>query len=391
MADSDFRLTKGGGMLASVYIKDGNIHFYNEKDSFSDLGGLAYELGRPLLDFVCYEPERFEDSFSMVVEAYDDDYAYMVAREPDFISELRQMMSEVQKHEVYIFFYAQTLAKFVLAFADSPRTAIERLEKQIPGAAEKLAWAAGFEWPTASQGKIFADKERLLFKAAKDAAAHMAWHLSGFQKLAVHEIEVLLHYRKEIEVPADRPLDYIDIMDTYHKEMFGVNYYLERRFATFYGRVASGQVEQLYGIESIEDLFRFEFVKMAERDIFIKRCKNCGRFFIPKRRADAEYCDRIFGDTGRRCSEVGATLRYERKVAENPVLDAHKRAYRRLNSRTRAKKMSQGDFMKWSEEAAKKRDECLAGELPFDEFVAWLEQGRVRKSKSKPAQSDNDG
>lgn len=40
-------------MIASVYIKGGNIHIYNE-NSYSNLGGLVYELGRPLLDFVCY-------------------------------------------------------------------------------------------------------------------------------------------------------------------------------------------------------------------------------------------------------------------------------------------------------------------------------------------------
>jgi hypothetical protein len=51
-------------MIASVYIKDGSIHIYNEKSSLSGIGGIAYELGRPLLDVVCYEPERFEEAFS---------------------------------------------------------------------------------------------------------------------------------------------------------------------------------------------------------------------------------------------------------------------------------------------------------------------------------------
>jgi len=104
---------------------------------------------------------------------------------------------------------------------------------------------------------------------------------------------------------------------------------------------------------------------MIENDIFIKKCKNCERFFIPKRRADAEYCERSFGENGRKCSEVGAMLRYEKKVAENPILEAHKRAYRRLNSRARAKKMSQAEFLKRSSEASRKRDECMAGTLPF--------------------------
>ena len=218
----------------------------------------------------------------------------------------------------------------------------------------------------------------------KDVVAAMHKHLCDFQKFIIHEIEVLLHYREKIEVPAGRSIDYIDILDEYHDVQGWGNYYLERPFCTFYGRVATSEAEQLYGINDIEDLFRFEFIKMIEHDVFIKRCKNCGRFFIPRRRADAQYCDRAFGDTLRKCSEIGATLRYEKKVAENPILDAHKKAYRRFNSRTRAKKMTQSEFMAWSDEATKKRDECLAGELPFDEFLAWLEQGRIRKSRSKP-------
>ena len=43
--------------------------------------------------------------------------------------------------------------------------------------------------------------------------------------------------------------------------------------------------------------------------------------------------------------------------------------------------MTQGEFLAWSEQARKLRDECVAGQLPFDEFVVWLEQGRVRKKR----------
>jgi len=74
-------------------------------------------------------------------------------------------------------------------------------------------------------------------------------------------------------------------------------------------------------------------------------------------------------------------LRYERKVAENTILEAHKKAYRRFHSRVRTKKMTHSEFMRWSDEASRLRDDCLAGTLPFDEFTAWLEQGRMRKAR----------
>jgi len=373
-------------MIASVYIKEGNIHFYNEKSSLSDIGGIAYELGRPLLDFVCYEPMQFQDGFAEITNEFDHDFSHMRVKEPEFREGLKQIMGELQQKEIYVFFYGQTLMDFIFAFVDSPTKAITRLEDNIPGAVDELAWAKDFQWP--SPGKVFADKDRLLLRAAKDAVAVMYKHLCKFQKFIIHEIEVLLHYRREIEVPSGRSIDYIDILDEYHTVTVGGNFYLEKPFRVFYGRVATGEVEQLYEIHSIEDLFRFEFIKMIEEEIYIKKCKNCERFFIPKRRADAEYCERIWGDTNRKCSEIGATLRYERKVAQNPILEAHKKAYRRFNSRTRAKKMTQTEFMLWSEEAAKKRDDCLAGELPFQDFIAWLEQGRIRKSRSASKNSD---
>jgi len=372
-------------MIASVYIKGGNIRFYNEKGSISNIGGMAYELGRPLLDFVCYEPERFDEGFAMIAEAFDNEYAHIVAKDADFIAELRQMMSDLQKEEIYVFFYSQMLMRFINAFIDSPREAVMQLAEKIPKANDKLGWALGFEWQKSNlsymQAIQYVDKEKRLFRAVKDAVALMYDHLCGFQKFIIREIEVLMHYRGEIKVPENRSIDYIDVLDEYHDIKGYGSYYLEKPFKTFYGRVTDGKIEQLYEIDSIEDLFRFEFIKMIKHDIFIKKCKNCERFFIPKRRADAEYCERIYGNTNRKCSEIGAMLRYERKVAGNPILEAHKKAYRRFHSRVRTKKMTQSEFLSWSEEASQKRDECLAGELTFEEFVGWLEQGRIRRSR----------
>ena len=372
-------------MIASVYIKDGNIHFYNEDNSLSGIGGLAYELGRPLLDFVCYEPERFIDGFSIIAKAFDNEYAHVGAKDEAFISALKEIMSESQQKEIYLFFYQQMLMDFLYKFIDSPREAVEQLAKMIPDAEEKLSWAMTFEWPASKSPfvkvGIFADKEKRLFRAARETIMLMYEQFCVLQEFSVSDIEALLHYRKEIEVPEGRSIDYIDILDVYHEAYGYENLYIETPYLTFYGRVTTGTIEQLYVINSIEDLFRFEFMKMMEHDIFIKKCKNCKRYFIPRRRVDAEYCERTFGETGRKCSEIGAMLRYEKKVAENPILEAHKKAYRRLHSRTRNKKMTQTEFMRWADEAVKKRDACMAGELAFDEFVEWLEQGRVRKAR----------
>jgi hypothetical protein len=321
-------------MIASVYIKDGNIHFYNEGDSLSAIGGLAYELGKPLLNFICFEPERFDEGFSDIAAAFEMPGGEIGMHAPEIQAGLRGMLTDMQASEIYLYFYGRALIN--AAYAGKPvREALNALSDDF--------------------------RSTLAF--------------------AQHEIEYLLMLREKF--PGVQPMEYLYMLDLASQRDFGASFFLEEPFKVFYGVPKPPEVVELYEIEEVRDLLRFEFIKMVEHNIFIKRCKNCGWFFIPSRRADAEYCDRMFADTGRKCSEIGAMRRYERKVAEDPVWEAYKKAYRRFNSRTRARKMTQAEFLQWSEQAARKRDECLAGDLPLEEYREWLEQGRIRKQRTK--------
>ena len=69
------------------------------------------------------------------------------------------------------------LMDFIYKFIESPHEAVEQLAEMIPDAEEKLRWAKEFEWSKSKspfvQVGIFADKEKRLFRAAKDAVALM--------------------------------------------------------------------------------------------------------------------------------------------------------------------------------------------------------------------------
>jgi len=62
----------------------------------------------------------------------------------------------------------------------------------------------------------------------------------------------------------------------------------------------------------------------------------------------------------------------------NPIHEAHLKAYRRMNSKARTKRIKQGEFLVWSDEARAKRDACLSGELDFAEFQAWLDMDKKK-------------
>jgi len=280
---------------------------------------------------------------------------------------------------MYISFYSQMMMDFVFAFIKSPQTAIEQIAKHIPVAEEKLSWAKDFRWPTTQP---YPNKEKRLYRAAQNVVELLSADLKLAQESMIYHIELLLLLREQMGSPKTSSMEYLYVMEELLKENSGHFHFIEKPFKAFYGMVQAPEIALLFEIESVKDLLRFEFIKMIEHDIFIKKCKNCERFFIPKGRIDAEYCDRIWGDGPRKCSEIGAMKRYGKKISSNPILDAHKKTYRRFNSRARTGKMTNAEFLTWAEEAARKRDECLAGKLPFDEFIAWLEQGRVRKARS---------
>jgi hypothetical protein len=269
---------------------------------------------------------------------------------------------------------------FVFTFIDAPQAAIEQLAENIPTARERLNWAWDFRW---SSHQEYPDSERMLYRAAMDVVVLLSADLKLAQEATTYFVEMLILIRQKMKTQTASSMEYLYIMEEHNKEHTGHYHFIEHPFQAFYGTVQPPEIALLFEIGSVKDLLRFEFIKMIEHDIFIKKCKNCERFFIPRRRIDTEYCDRIWGAGPRKCSEIGATLRYEKKVSENPILDAHKKAYRRFNSRARTGKMTNAEFLQWAEAAAQKRDDCLAGNLPLDDFVSWLEQGRVRKARSK--------
>lgn len=115
-----------------------------------------------------------------------------------------------------------------------------------------------------------------------------------------------------------------------------------------------------------------ELSKMIEANVIIKRCKNCGKYFIQKQNYNNDYCNRKYNQKGQTCKDIGASLQYKNKINNNPILKEYERAYKRYYARVTNNKMSTEDFRLWTEEASKKRD-CISAEYkihPSDQLIA---------------------
>ena len=106
----------------------------------------------------------------------------------------------------------------------------------------------------------------------------------------------------------------------------------------------------------------------------IKKCQNCGMYFIPNSRLDEVYCDYPKSD-GKTCKEKGATKAYNERLKQNKALAEYRRQYQVKSmalSRNRGNKQMKNDFEKWKKNAKIQVYKLKRGLLTEDEVYEWL-------------------
>lgn len=90
--------------------------------------------------------------------------------------------------------------------------------------------------------------------------------------------------------------------------------------------------------QGIYDLIDFSLRECVRRNIIMRRCKNCGKYFALTVHGSTEYCSRVFDSRGRTCKEVGAMRQYAQIHASDELLKIYRREYKRRFARiSRAK------------------------------------------------------
>ena len=125
---------------------------------------------------------------------------------------------------------------------------------------------------------------------------------------------------------------------------------------------------------SIYDLIDFAVRECVKREVKLRVCKNCGRYFYFTGRISAEYCNRTVDDKGRTCKEIGAFRAWEKKRSGDDLFKLYRREYKKRFAWIKAGKISQEDFYAWSEQAREKKDACEAGTLSVEKFGQWLKE-----------------
>lgn len=107
----------------------------------------------------------------------------------------------------------------------------------------------------------------------------------------------------------------------------------------------------------------------------IKRCQNCGMYFIPSFRLDEIYCD-YPKENGKTCREQGAILSYNKRLLEKNPYTEYRKLYQQkfgvVNKNKDNKKLKE-EFETWKKQAKSQIFKWKHGELTDNEIYEWLD------------------
>ena len=122
---------------------------------------------------------------------------------------------------------------------------------------------------------------------------------------------------------------------------------------------------------AIRDMIDFSLRGCVEKNIPLRRCRNCGRYFPIIGRITAEYCSRP-QPSGKLCRNIAPVQKWAKNSKKDLVFSEYRREYKRHFSWIKAGRISEEQFSAWAKQAKAKKHECDAEKISLDEFKAWL-------------------
>ena len=126
--------------------------------------------------------------------------------------------------------------------------------------------------------------------------------------------------------------------------------------------------------KDIYDLIDFHVRECVKREVRMRVCKNCLRYFAVTGKASTEYCGRVCDSKGRTCREMGAINTWTQRKQGDKVFKDYRSESKKRFARINAGKLTKSVFYAWSEEARKKIEDCDSGVISPEEFSQWLKE-----------------
>lgn len=131
-----------------------------------------------------------------------------------------------------------------------------------------------------------------------------------------------------------------------------------------------------YNCKNFEQFLQISFFTCLTKNFNIKKCENCGKYFIAYQRSDEKYCNRICPqDKNKTCKQYANFENWKNNINSNEELKTYRRIYMAKQMQTRRNPNNselKKSFDIWKKDAQLMRNQYVHGKINKKEFLLWL-------------------
>ena len=363
--------------IAKAHIKDNEIYFFFNFASFAKIS-CHNHLGKDLIDFIWMDRQNTQNIFNLLFSRY------LLCKHNKFtkdsiLDDLIEYMRPLVNKNTYLTAYIASAIDFLM------RDTIEDADFLVICELLNCDFENRNEL---SETYTQDDLKGIVFRELPEIISAQQDYLDADLELLTNKESPLIEY-----TPAQRlvilgnmgslKLEYLST--SFSSSIDCVDDLRDLKGGALRRHIKENNTEfiEMYELPEISDMLRFEMVQTVLHQRPFKRCKYCERLFIPSGRSDSEYCSRIMPGEEKPCNAIGAYRVRDAAVQNNNVKKAYKKAYDRMYSRKRNGLISDSEFTAWSWQAIDMRDQCLDGEISFEEYKMWLDKTKERAHRDR--------
>lgn len=137
----------------------------------------------------------------------------------------------------------------------------------------------------------------------------------------------------------------------------------------------------LYEVDRLECKYN-EKLDEAKKNIVVKKCSSCGKYFVVKNLHGTDCCSR-------KCQQAFADAKQREKINNHPILKLYTKVNKRMSARKRNGKLTKEEYSDWirkysdlrneyAEKYNNERDECIKKSIS-DEFSMIINESTRRE------------
>ncbi len=192
------------------------------------------------------------------------------------------------------------------------------------------------------------------------------------KKYEIFKITCELGYFKVIT-----PYEHHDFKKISEKRNINIKKYSSENLSYIYKYLKENKIKTFttYEITELEDFVVATLSEIFKRGKTIKKCKNCGKYFIPKR-SDALYCDNPSPQNPEKtCKEFAPSD----ALIQNKVFQLYRKIYKSLNGKKgyyhddkELYKEHEENYTKFVKENNEQKEQMNYGNRTIEEYTQWL-------------------